>query len=118
MKLIIAGSRNISDQLIVEKAIIKSGFENIEEIVCGCAKGIDMCGYDYGIQKGIFVKTMPAIWFADGKYDRNAGFKRNERMAKYADALLAIWDGYSHGTKNMIMHARNYKLKTFIYLVE
>jgi len=31
---------------------------------------------------------------------------RNREMAKYADCLLAIWDGISTGTGNMIYEMR------------
>ena len=39
---------------------------------------------------------------------------RNEEMAKNADALVAFWDGQSHGTKHMIEMAKKYKLDTRI----
>ena len=36
------------------------------------------------------------------RYGRKAGILRNRKMAKYADALIAVWDGLSRGTANMI----------------
>lgn len=42
---------------------------------------------------------MPACWYYDR---RRAGFLRNEDMLAIADALVAFWDGESHGTKHMI----------------
>ena len=39
-------------------------------------------------------------WLQHGKH--YAAFGRNIKMAFYADALLAIWDGKSKGTKHMI----------------
>jgi len=36
------------------------------------------------------------------KYGNAAGPIRNKQMAEYADALVAVWDGKSRGTKNMI----------------
>lgn len=38
-------------------------------------------------------------------------------MAKYADALIAFWDGKSKGTKHMIDLAKRYglKVKVIIY---
>jgi hypothetical protein len=48
-----------------------------------------------------------------GKYNAMAGFQRNEEMALYADALIAITNG-SPGTANMIELARQYKLQIFI----
>jgi hypothetical protein len=62
-------------------------------------------GEDWARNKGVPIKRMPAVWYPDGPtggFDRAAGFHRNTRMAQYADALLAIWDGRSHGTEHMI----------------
>ena len=39
-------------------------------------------------------------------------------MTKYAEALIAIWDGQSRGTKMMIDLAKRAKLKVFVYQVE
>jgi hypothetical protein len=36
-------------------------------------------------------------------------------MAKHGDALIAIWDGISKGTKHMIDIALARKLKVFVY---
>lgn len=47
-------------------------------------------------------------------FGRGAGFKRNVRMAKYADALVAFWNGKSPGTKHMIQTAQNKKLEVRI----
>ncbi len=42
---------------------------------------------------------------------------RNQKMAEYADALIAVWDGESRGTKNMISLAKKLNLKCFIYII-
>jgi hypothetical protein len=39
-------------------------------------------------------------------------------MAKYGEALIALWDGESRGTANMIELAHKYGLKVFVFLVE
>lgn len=36
------------------------------------------------------------------RFGKSAGVARNIEMGKYADRLLAIWDGESRGTKQMI----------------
>jgi len=36
-------------------------------------------------------------------------------MAEYAEALIAVWDGESRGTRDMIFKASNTGLKVFIY---
>ena len=77
------------------------------EIVSGTAKGADQLGEKYAKEKGYPVKQFPADW-SKGK---SAGYVRNEEMAKYADALIAFWNGLSKGTGHMIDLAKKYKLK-------
>lgn len=102
MKVIIAGSRSITDPQIVHDAITASRF-TITEVVCGYARGVDTIGLRWAKATGTPYKVFPAMWFdKDGERDMQAGFKRNERMADYADALIAVWDGFSTGTKDMM----------------
>ena len=61
---------------------------------------------------GYEIRTFPANWAEFGK---GAGLIRNKKMAKYADALIAFWDGKSKGTKNMIQQAEEFGLKIRIY---
>ena len=114
MKVIIAGSRTISDYMTVEKAIKDSGF-NISMVVSGTARGVDRIGEQWASRNGIPIKPFPASWM---KYGKRAGFKRNEEMAKYADALIAVWDGESPGSKHMLGIARMKGLKVFVRIVE
>lgn len=113
MKTIIAGSRTINDFAIVQQAIKSSTF-NITEVVSGTARGVDRLGEAWASMNDIPIARFPAKWTV---YGRSAGFKRNAEMAKYADALIAIWDGRSNGTKNMINNARYEHLKIFVYEV-
>lgn len=114
MKTIIAGSRSIHSYRLVKEAIRDSGFE-ITEIVSGHAKGADHWGELYAQQNNIDLAIFPANW---GKYGKGAGHVRNRKMAEYSEALIAIWDGKSMGTANMIRVAREYGLEIFIYKVE
>ncbi|CUJ53406.1 Uncharacterised protein [Achromobacter xylosoxidans] len=38
-------------------------------------------------------------------------------MAEYAQALVAIWDGKSRGTKNMIEQAKKSMLKVYVHWI-
>jgi len=113
MKVIIAGSRGISNSAALLVAIDGSGFE-ITEVVSGGAQGVDAMGEGWALRRcpvtifkaawswleapGAIIKTRP-----DGiSYNVKAGIDRNSRMTEYADALIAVWDGHSRGTKNMI----------------
>ena len=98
MKVIIAGSRNISDHGAVGRAIESSRFQ-ITEVVSGNARGVDAIAENYAGRKEIPVKLFPADW---DKYGKPAGAIRNKQMADYADALIAVWDGQSSGTRMMI----------------
>lgn len=106
MKLIIAGGRdlNVSTQFIDHAmdffGIMENGDPTMppEEIVSGGADGIDFCGEQFAIESGTNFVRFPADW---KKYGNAAGPIRNHEMAKYADALLLIWNGSSKGSANM-----------------
>lgn len=114
MKVIIAGGRDFTNYALVEEAIKRSAFE-ITQVVSGNAKGVDTLGEVWALANNVPVEAFPADWAAHG---RAAGPIRNREMADYADALIAIWDGESKGTANMIQQARNKHLNIFIYLVK
>ncbi len=115
MKTIIAGGRDIINPNFLEKAIQQSGF-NISEVVCGGARGADDLGRKWTANGNrIPLKLFPANWI---KYGKGAGFIRNKQMADYGEALIALWDGKSKGTKNMIEIAYKKGLKVFIFRVD
>jgi len=114
VKTIIAGSRVITDPVIVEDAIRLSGFR-ITEVVSGGCQGVDLMGECWAAENGIHVHRFPADWNAHGKA---AGPIRNRAMAEHADALIAVWDGVSRGTKNMIQEARKRGLNVYIHNVK
>lgn len=133
MKCIISGSREITDKAIVERAIKASGFK-ITEVVEGGARGVDRLAREWAKQNKVPYVTFPALWNDvsragaviktrknewTGKtesYDAAAGTFRNEQMASYADACIAVQtDGKTPGTQNMISLAKKYNLQLFVY---
>ena len=111
MKVIVAGSRSGFVERNTFEAIEQSGF-SITEIVSGCCAGVDKHGEYYASVNKIPVKRFPADWNYLGLA---AGPVRNKQMAEYADALVAVWDGKSKGTKNMIESMQSLKKPVFIY---
>lgn len=100
MKTIIAGCREFTDYNLLKSKVDYYRKDNaITEVVCGGATGADALGENYAVQNGIPVKGFPADW---NKHGKAAGPIRNRQMAEYADCLIAVWDGKSRGTKNMI----------------
>jgi hypothetical protein len=115
MKTIIAGGRDVTNPELLEKAIMQSGF-TITEVVCGGARGADDLGRKWaGNGNLIPVKLFPAEW---DRYGKGAGMVRSKQMAEYADALIALWDGVSKGTKNMIELASKRGLKICVFRVD
>ena len=113
MKVIISGSRCITDYNLVEEAVKLSGFD-ITEVVSGMAQGVDNLGIEWAHDHGIPIMPFPADWNQHGKW---AGFKRNQEMADYGDALIAVWDGTSRGTLDMINRSKlkNLPMAVFQY---
>jgi len=102
-KLIIAGGRDFSDldrALANVRYLLQRCPEGSEvSIVSGMARGADRVGVLAAKELGLQLHKFPADW---DKHGRGAGYRRNADMAKFADALLAFWDGKSRGTKHMI----------------
>lgn len=100
MKVIIAGSRTITNYQYVLQAIFNSPPTfDITEVVSGVAAGPDRLGEQFAEEAQLPIKRFPADW---QKHGRGAGYKRNVEMAHYADVLIAVWDGKSNGTRHMI----------------
>jgi len=110
VKVIIAGSRTGFTYRCVEAAMADFG-RTPTEIISGHARGVDTFGEEYARAEGLELAIFPANW----DYGRGAGFLRNQDMAKYADALVALWDGVSRGTHHMILTARNQGLVVHVY---
>lgn len=112
MKTIIAGCRDFTDyRLLKEKVDYYRKTHEITEIVCGMAQGADNLGMLYATDNNITITKFPADW---DKHGKAAGPIRNREMAYYADVLIAVWDGKSKGTKNMIDEMNKLMKPTFL----
>ena len=94
-------------------AIKESGFD-ISEVVSGAARGADRLGEEWASLNHIPITRMYAEW---RRFGRGAGPIRNEQMAKYGEALIALWYNKSSGTMDMINRAVKNKLQVYIYEV-
>jgi hypothetical protein len=117
-KVIVAGSRNIDDERIVWETVQESPHSPFNgELITGGAEGVDAIAKERIAEKHTHVdyKEFEADW---EQYGNRAGPIRNKKMAQYADALIAIWDGQSTGTKDMIQKAIEYNLDIYLKVVE
>ena len=80
--------------------------------MCGEARGADTYGRKWAEGLGITVKSFVPDW---GLHGKRAGHLRNVDMGDYADALIAVWDGESKGTKHMIDYATKKGLKVYVH---
>ena len=104
--IIVAGGRSFQDYEGMKttlNGLIDRKDENDITIVCGMAKGADLLGKKYAEENGMSVAEFPADW---NKHGKSAGYIRNKEMLDFAKEvngmLVAFWDGYSKGTKQMI----------------
>jgi len=111
VRTIIAGSRDCTDYAHVAAAMKGCGWVPTL-VLSGCAKGADKLGEEWAKNNGVPVELHPADWT---KYGKSAGIHRNLHMAANADALVALWDGESHGTSHMIQAAQGIGLRVFVY---
>lgn len=106
-KVIIAGGRDFNDYELLKKSLKHYNFE----VVSGLAKGADALGVRLAKEYNLPLHRFPPDW---NKHGKSAGIIRNIQMAKYADALIAFWDGRSTGTGHMIKEAHKHGLKVKI----
>ena len=125
LRVIIAGGRDFDDfPLLINKCIEIIAEETKEDdtierirIVSGTARGADKLGEQFANIAHYDVARFPADW---DTHKKSAGYIRNAEMAKFASedgnkgVLIAVWDGKSRGTKNMIDLAKRYGLEVHI----
>lgn len=110
-RTIIAGSRGIKNQALLDK-IMTEHEGTVSKVVSGAAPGVDRMGETWAKSKGVEIDSRPADW---DKHGKRAGMLRNLEMAKNAERLIAIWDGESKGTRQMINEARAKGLEVWVY---
>jgi hypothetical protein len=111
MKVIVAGCRYLTKYEYVEEAI-ETAPHLITELVSGKARGVDTLGEVWAKRNNVPIKSFPADW---DKHGKAAGHIRNAQMGDYADALIAVWDGHSPGTRHMITYMHKLGKPVFVF---
>ena len=97
MKLMIAGSRSITDFDLTPYIP-----EGVHTIISGGAKGVDALAEQYADKhklSKIIIRPRYDL------YGQAAPIKRNYEMVDMADCILVIWDGESKGALSTIKYA-------------
>lgn len=124
MKTIIAGSRSIGrlsarrwnyELLVnhVEAAVAASGFE-VTEVITGGAGGPDRAGEQWAATLNLPVTTINPNW----RLGRGAGLIANRQLAEAGEALIALHDGESKGTQDMIDQIRAAGLPVYVHYIQ
>ena len=98
MKLAIIGSRNAGAIDIAQYVQ-----DQPSEIVSGGARGVDSYAAQYAKANNIPLTVFRPNYKA---HLQGAPIRRNEEIVKYADKVLAFWDGASRGTLYTINYAK------------
>lgn len=115
MRIIICGSRGFNDYNYLEKRMDKLTRKLKEVVVVsGHARGADQLGEKWAYKNQYKVEIFPANWLENG---RAAGILRNKEMVdSEPGAVVAFYDGISHGTGHTIEYALSKGIKTKVYL--
>lgn len=114
MRVIIAGSRGIRDLTVVKRALEIAATKGIvpTSVVSGGAYGVDRLGEAWARAQKLPIGRFLADWHRYGAF---AGPERNGRMVRCADALIAVWDGRSAGTADVIRQATAAELHVYVH---
>ncbi|MCD8355751.1 MAG: DUF2493 domain-containing protein [Clostridia bacterium] len=97
MRVAIIGSRSITwDAYPILEQYMPKG---TSEIVSGGAEGTDQLAEEYARRNHLPLKIFRPNYV---RYRKNAPLQRNLSIIRYSDFVLALWDGKSRGTANVI----------------
>lgn len=82
MRTIIAGSRDVEDYAMLQKAILDSGIP-ITVVLTGRARGVDKLGERWAFENGIPVECYPIK-----KYESES--IRDMKMVEHGDVVIAV----------------------------
>jgi hypothetical protein len=111
----------VTDYNVVVEAMTLAALFDIVPllVVSGGAPGVDRLGERWAREHAIPVRRYLPTWYDEQKrFIPSAGFSRNEEMCRNADALVAVWDGKSPGTKHCIRYAEKLALPVWIHRVK
>lgn len=113
MRAAVIGSRSASPDTY--KLILKNLPINCSEIISGGAEGVDTLAKKAAKELGI---RYTCIYPNYKKYGKAAPIIRNREIAERADIVFAFWNGYSKGTRYVLLYCIKKRIPFKIYMLE
>jgi hypothetical protein len=107
----IVGSRDFADLDRVRRFV--SELPKGVTVLSGGARGVDRCAANTARARGLRTLEFFADWERDGRH--LAGRRRNERLARRCDRMVAFWDGRSNGTHDAFHRALRLRRHVVLY---
>jgi len=119
MKVAVVGSRSITNYTTVSNAIHDSpwiDYESLTTLVSGGADGVDSLAESFAREHGLDMEVITPDW--DDWTNGHPAKWRNTEIVERSDAVIAIWDGHSNGTRDTIDKALDRGKPTYIEVTE
>jgi len=122
-RVAVVGSRSILDRHTVFNTILHSPFTGDSSparwdvtLVSGGADGVDSLAEDFAEKHGIEMEALDPDW--DDWSNGHPAKWRNTEIVKRSDAVIAVWDGHSNGTRDTIEKALDRGKPTYVEVTE
>jgi hypothetical protein len=119
MMLGVVGSRSINRYELVKQTIIHSPFTSSSSpekwritLVSGGADGVDTLAERFAKENNLDIEVLDANW--DDWSNGHPAKYRNQRIVEESDAVIAIWNGHSNGTRDTIDKALNESVPIYV----
>lgn len=110
MKIAVIGSRSITN-VDIGKYIPS----DITQLITGGARGVDTLAEKYADGHKILKLIIKPDY---GKIGKFAALIRNRQIVDSADIAIAIWDGFSRGTKYTVDYAKRISKPVLVYIIK
>ena len=114
MKLLICGSRPITAYNLLLEALKESGYKPTS-LISGGSPGVDKLAERYAEETGLPITVVRPDY---AKYKgKHASIIRNCEMVLACDAVLALWNGISRGTRFTFEYGKKKNKPVYIKVV-
>ena len=94
----------------------RSGLEGkITQVALRGTSGIARLGEQYADQHDIPLRRFDPIWNPGGRRDNQAEITRDDTLAQYADAAVAVWDRKNEENQHLIRMMVGLGKETHVY---